>query len=583
MADVVFEVGDGDYSMRLEVGESDGDSDVEVFDFAVLEIAPSVTLTVDSAASSYSEFQTLMFHAQVESYDAVVSFEWDFISPGAQFVADLETDDGEASYSYSWVGNYTAKVRVNDTDGSAAVQEVDIEVVDAGLTGSFESDVIVTRDDPDSTSTITFYAGSLADAYPDISTTLWEFGDGENELLLSVPADPVTHMYAPTRDYVVNVTLVDDDGNNLVLSGTLNLVEPAIDLIGPSNGSVVNSGTPIRFTIGDDSPPLVYVRYSVDGGTYQDFETLYSISTDGWEDGTYVIDVVAEDKDGNIAHEREVTVTIDDTYPSVTLLFDSEQAFGGDKVNITIQVDDDNIGSGDVVLFVTFPGDDSPTSLLMHPSGDGMFYALVEVPKRTGEMEFYIEVSDLAGNTVTSDIYSVTVELRFIDAAWPYLLAIAVAAALGTGAYFMREATIAVDETFVIYSDGRLLAHSTRRLKPGMDDQVLSGMFVAVQDFIKDSFKDETSFRLRKLDFGEKSVLVEKGEHLFLAVVLHGKASKKVARRMKGVLDDIEKAFAEHLVDWDGDLDNVRGVNDRVKRLYSKAPVLPEALRRKEA
>jgi len=583
MADVVLEVGDGDYSMRLEVGESDGDSDVDVFDFAVQEIAPFVTLTVDSAASSYSEFQTVMFHADVESYDSVESYEWDFISLGAQFVSDMETDDGDASYSYNWVGNYTAKVRVNDSDGSAAVQEVDIEVVDAGLTGSFESDVIISRNDPNNTSVITFYAGSLADSYPDISTTLWEFGDGDTELQLSAPADPVTHTYAPTRDYILNVTLMDNDGNNLVLSGTLNLVEPAIDLVGPGNGSVVNSGTPIRFTIGDDSPPLVYVRYSVDGGTYQDFETLYSISTDGWDDGTYVIDVVAEDKDGNIAREGDVTVTIDDTDPSIMLLFDSEQAYGGDKVNITIQVDDDNIGSGDVVLFVTFPGDDSPTSLLMHPSGDGVFYALVEVPKRTGEMEFFIEVSDLAGNAVTSETYSVTVELRFIDAAWPYLLVIAVAAALGTGVYFMRETTIAVDETFVIYSDGRLLAHSTRRLKPGMDDQVLSGMFVAVQDFIKDSFKDETSFRLRKLDFGEKSVLVEKGEHLFLAVVLHGKASKKVARRMKGVLDDIERAFAEHLVDWDGDLDKVRGVNDRVKRLYSKAPVMPEALRRKEA
>ncbi len=115
-----------------------------------------------------------------------------------------------------------------------------------------------------------------------------------------------------------------------------------------------------------------------------------------------------------------------------------------------------------------------------------------------------------------------------------------------------------------------------------MDDQILSGMFVAVQDFIKDSFKDETSFRLRKLDFGERSVLIEKGEHLFLAVVLHGKASKKVARRMKSVLDDIEDAFSEHLADWDGDLDKVRGVNDRVKMLYSKAPVLPAHLRRKE-
>lgn len=581
MGAVEFELGDGDYTMRLEVAESDGDSDIYMLHFTVEEVAPFVTLSLDPAAGPYSEFQTITFVTQVESYDPVESYEWDFSSLGSQFIPDLLTVSGEASHSYSWVGNYTAKVRVNDSDGSSAVVEVGIEVVDAGLDGSFDSDVEAIRADPNSTSTITFDASSLADSYPDISYTVWEFGDGESEFLLNPPADPITHAYSPTRDYTVNVTIADDDGNRLEISGTLRLVEPAIDLSGWSSGDVVNSGTPLRFTIGDDSPPLLYVRYSVNGAAYQDFETMYSIGTDGWEDGRYTIDVIAEDKDGNIAHERALVVTIDDTAPSVTVLNDSTVAYGGDKVNITIMVEDDNIGDADVVLLLTFPGDSTPTSYLMHPAGDGTFYVVVEIPKRAGEMELRYEVTDLAGNSFTSEAYSVDVRLHFIDAAWPYLLAIAVAAALGTAAYFAREATIAVDETFVIYSDGRLLAHNTRRLKPGMDDQVLSGMFVAIQDFIQDSFKDETSFRLRKLDFGEKSVLVEKGEHLFLAVVLHGKASRKVSRRMKSVLDEIEDAFSEHLKDWDGDLDKIRGVNDRVKRLYSKAPILFRAPRKR--
>jgi len=132
----------------------------------------------------------------------------------------------------------------------------------------------------------------------------------------------------------------------------------------------------------------------------------------------------------------------------------------------------------------------------------------------------------------------------------------------------------------VIYNDGRLISHSTRRLKPGMDDQVLSGMFVAIQDFVKDSFKDVTSFTLRKIEFGEKSVLIEKGDHLFLAVILHGKASKKVASRMQEVVDEIEETFSSHLTEWDGDLDKVRGVSDLVKKLYSRAPMLPGPFRR---
>jgi OOP family OmpA-OmpF porin len=132
----------------------------------------------------------------------------------------------------------------------------------------------------------------------------------------------------------------------------------------------------------------------------------------------------------------------------------------------------------------------------------------------------------------------------------------------------------------VIYNDGRLICHSTRHLKPGMDDQVLSGMLTAIQDFVKDSFKDVTSFTLRKLEFGEKSVLIEKGDHLFLAVILHGSASKKVVARMQWIVDEIEEEFSHKLKNWDGDLDALRGVGDIAKKLYSKAPLLPRYLRR---
>jgi len=256
--------------------------------------------------------------------------------------------------------------------------------------------------------------------------------------------------------------------------------------------------------------------------------------------------------------------------------------YGGDRMNITISVDDANIESGDVILFVKFPGDSSFSQFAMSPAGNGTYYRVLEVPTRAGEMQFHAHVVDMAGNEASTTTQSVDVKLHFIDVAMPYLLGLAVLAALGTGAYFMREVKIAVDETFVIYNDGRLISHSTRRLKPGMDDQVLSGMFVAIQDFVKDSFKDITSFTLRKLEFGEKSVLIEKGEFLFLAVILHGKASRKVGIKMQRIVNEIEREFAIELVDWDGDLDALRGVSDIAKKLYSKAPLVPRPLKRSD-
>jgi len=578
MAAVEFVVGDGSYGMSLEVSEVDGDSDSFSMAFDVLEVSPEIVLSVTSGQSVYHEFEDLDLAATVSSYDEVASYEWDFISLGPQFATDRTTDTNVTTYAYLWAGNYTAKVRVTDADGSARIEEIDLEVVDVSLSGTFEDDVLVSRDDPERTSAITFNASSLASRFPDISNTLWEFGDGARELILGAPAEPLIHDYDPVKNYQANLTLTDDDGNVLVLRSSLSMVEPSVQLVTPANNSVIRSGTPVRFIVGDDSLPLVSVEYSIDGGAFLEFETLYEIGTDGWENRTYSIEVRAEDKDGNIAVRRAISITVDDLPPEVTVTYIGSSVFGGDKVNITVHVDEQNLDPDGVVLYVRYPGDDSVSPILMTSSGSGDFYALVEVPMRSGALEYYIVVEDLAGNSATTDPYTLTVELHLLDVLLPYLLAGAVLAALGTGVYFMRERKISVDETFVIYHDGRMLAHTTRRLKPGMDDQVLSSMFVAIQDFIKDSFKDETSFTLRKLDFGEKSVLVEKGSHVYLAVILHGKASKKVSSRMKMVVDEIEERFSDHLIEWDGDLDKVRGVNEMVKKLYSKAPSLPQGL-----
>lgn len=578
MADMEFSLADGSYEMRLQVDEEDGDTGDFLLQFDVEELPPEVALQTTAGQPSYQEFETVSFLAATVSYDDVVSYEWDFIAYGGDFVVDEYTTSNTTSYTYLWTGSYTAKVRVTDSDGSSAIGTVNVDIVDTDLVGSFD-EVTVTRGSPDDTSVITFNASYFAATFPDISSTIWEFGDGAREVFAGAPSQPVSHDYVPVADYQVNLTLTDDDGNVLVVSRLMMLVQPVIELISPLDGTFVNPGVPLRFSISDDAIPLTSVTYSVDGAPAQEFSVLYEISTADWPDGTYSVEIRAEDRDGNIAIKRDVSVTIDSGIPIVTLLWLSNHTYAGDRMNITVQIDEPNVDNEGVTLYIRFPGGETPMELPMRPSGGDRFYAVVDVPMRTGTVEFWFVVEDLAGNTVTSSTYSVEVKMRFTDAALPYLLVLAVLAALGTAGYFFRESRIAVDETFVIYGDGRMMAHSTRRLKPGMDDQVLSSMFVAIQDFVKDSFRGETSFTLRKLDFGDKSVLIEKGRNIYLAAVLHGKPSRKVTNRMKKVVDEIEEQYDMYLIDWDGDLDKVRGVNDMMKKLYSRAPAFPGGLK----
>jgi PKD repeat protein len=513
----------------------------------------------------------------------VVEYRWDFDAPGGTFQSDLSTSTNSTVHTYTQTGNYIAMVNVTDSDGSSAETHVIIRIVNKPLVGAFGTDVTITRDQA-ATNIITFNASLLADKNKDIAETIWSFGDGTSLSYDGAPHAPVVHEYEPVKDYVVNLTVTDDDpeSHSLTIKTTLLLKAPTINLRDLPTHSVVREGTPVDFIIAQGSTPLVSVTYSVRGGEFQEFAAFYTIDTSGWQDGLYDIVVRAEDAAGNVAMSSGIKVVIDTVDPSVTFLTQVSSVYGGDKFNISISVDDANVAPGEVVLYVKLPGDSTFSSYSMYPAGDGVYYRLIDVPTREGTIEYYANVTDLAGNYQVTGIHSATVRLHFLDAAWPFLLAIAVLASLGTGAYFMRETQIAVDETFVIYNDGRLISHSTRRLKPGMDDQVLSGMFAAIQDFVRDSFKDVTSFTLRKLEFGEKSVLIEKGSYLFLAVILHGKASKKVAMKMQRIVDEIEETFADALNEWDGDLDALRGVGDIAKKLYSKAPLLPWLMNRPE-
>lgn len=126
----------------------------------------------------------------------------------------------------------------------------------------------------------------------------------------------------------------------------------------------------------------------------------------------------------------------------------------------------------------------------------------------------------------------------------------------------------AIDDVFLIHNNGCLIAHCTRRLKPEMDDDILSSMLVAVQNFVKDSFKDEASIELKSIDFGEKRILIERGNHVIVAAVVSGDVPQKLEGRMAGTIDAVEKKYGKALEQWGGSLDELRGAKELLKGVY---------------
>jgi hypothetical protein len=109
-----------------------------------------------------------------------------------------------------------------------------------------------------------------------------------------------------------------------------------------------------------------------------------------------------------------------------------------------------------------------------------------------------------------------------------------------------------IEDVFLIYSDGTLITHQTRRIKP-MDNDILSGMLTAIKDFIKDVFKGDSKGQLNELAFGKLKILIESGRFAYLAVVVSGTPPKDLKQRMKHAINQINTEFHHQLKAYRGD------------------------------
>ena len=129
-----------------------------------------------------------------------------------------------------------------------------------------------------------------------------------------------------------------------------------------------------------------------------------------------------------------------------------------------------------------------------------------------------------------------------------------------------------IDEVFLIYKDGRLIKHFTRRIKPDVDQDILSGMLTAVQDFIRDSFRGESG-DLNHMQFGRFQILMGNGRFITVAAVLMGDEIEPFRPQIIKAIDQMEADYEIILRDWDGDVEqlNVLGryIMDLIEGRYS--------------
>ncbi|MFO8109463.1 MAG: hypothetical protein R6U17_02930 [Thermoplasmata archaeon] len=183
---------------------------------------------------------------------------------------------------------------------------------------------------------------------------------------------------------------------------------------------------------------------------------------------------------------------------------------------------------------------------------------------------FTLEYTDSRGNvmpSVVSNDVSLEIDAPLLDKIyWPWPLIPIILLIIGAAWLVFKR--VYIQDVFLIHESGMLLAQRSSHHESGMDDDLFSSMLTAIQDFIRDSFKEEENYGIKRLEFGNKKILVEKGKYTFIAVVYRGRVVSSVEQKMQLVLKKIEEDYEDDLRNWLGDIDSVEGIDVYLEKLF---------------
>jgi len=131
----------------------------------------------------------------------------------------------------------------------------------------------------------------------------------------------------------------------------------------------------------------------------------------------------------------------------------------------------------------------------------------------------------------------------------------AAAAVVGFVAYRKRRAP-KLEQVFLMHNSGMLIHHWAANVSPSRDIDILSGMFVILKEFVRDSFREKTG-GMTELQFGDSRVFLAEGRHSILAAVVQGNHVNGLPGQIQAAVEDFERRHGGALVGWSGRLDHV--------------------------
>src|SRR5437867_2584420 len=193
---------------------------------------------------------------------------------------------------------------------------------------------------------------------------------------------------------------------------------------------------------------------------------------------------------------------------------------------------------------------------------------------------------DLAGNTMAgSKTFQFSTAPGLLAEFWWVLVLVGAAAAAAMFMILRRRqagaskpaspATTAskpsdaiVEDVFLLnHKDGLRIKHETRRLRPDVDTDILSGMLTAVQAFVKDALRGDDYADLNEMTVGHMHILIGRGKWLVLAARIEGDGTQSWTSQIERCIKDMEDHHWDQIEDWDGDMGLARVLTPYIKKL----------------
>lgn len=304
----------GLYTVSLTVYDADGDNDTKTkIDYVDVNHPP---IADESGPYTEKEGVAIAFNSS-SSYDpdgTIVSYFWDF--------GDGQTStEQNPTYTYLQNGTYTVSLTVTDNWSATDTDTTAATVDDTSPTADFSANATSGREPL----TVAFNASSSTGYDQPLSYT-WDFGDGA----YGEGVNP-THIYTQNKDFLVTLTVVDNDGSTGSTTQTITVIDtpPVADFTAsPTYGS---EPLTVNFTDASTSHDgITSWNWTFgDGETSTEQNPIHTYTSAG----LYTVSLTVSEADGDNHTETKFPyIIVDDSVPTASFTHSPSNPLEGNLI-----------------------------------------------------------------------------------------------------------------------------------------------------------------------------------------------------------------------------------------------------------